>query len=106
MIKRVLAGFSVTDGTLALDVIREVGHGGDFLMHDHTLSHFKKELFFPALFRRQTTDQWLERGAKPMAGISHERVRDILAEVDPIPLPEGADQELGRILRQADLEPD
>jgi len=35
MIKRVLAGISVTDDTLALDVIREVGPGGHFLDHDH-----------------------------------------------------------------------
>jgi trimethylamine---corrinoid protein Co-methyltransferase len=80
MVKRILAGLAVTEETLALDVIREVGHGKDFLTHAHTLGHFRSDLFFPALFRRQSIDQWLAQGARSMADVAHERVRSILAE--------------------------
>jgi len=73
----------VTEDTLALDVIRSVGHGKDFLTHGHTLRHFRSDLFFPALFRRQSIDQWLARGARPVADVAHERVRAILAESAP-----------------------
>jgi trimethylamine--corrinoid protein Co-methyltransferase len=100
MVKRVVAGFAVTDDTLAVDVVQEVGHGRTFMTHEHTLSHFKQELFFPVLFRRQTTDQWLEGGAKPIVDVAHQRVQDILAQAGPMPLPPGAHEALERIVRQ------
>ena len=90
MIKRVLSGITINDDTLAMDVIREVGHGGSFLQHDHTLQHFRQELFFPNLFRRQTIDQWIESGGKMIHEVAHERVKDILAKAGPVDLLPGA----------------
>ena len=37
MIKHTVQGFRVNDDTLALDVIKEIGPGGHYLMHEHTL---------------------------------------------------------------------
>jgi len=83
MVKRILAGLRVDEDTLALDVIREVGHRGDFLTRAHTLEHFRSDLFFPALFRRQSIDGWLARGARAIADVAHERVQAILAGSAP-----------------------
>jgi trimethylamine--corrinoid protein Co-methyltransferase len=83
-----------------LDVIREVGHGGSYLGHDHTTRHFRKELFFPSLFRRETIAQWLEGGKKLGHQLAHERVEEILAEAGPVDLPPGADAELERALNK------
>jgi trimethylamine--corrinoid protein Co-methyltransferase len=96
-----LAGISITDDTLAVDVIREVGHGGNFLQHEHTMRHFRQELFFPNLFRRQTIDQWVRSGGKMSHEVAHERVQEILAKAGPVPLPLNADAELERALRKA-----
>jgi len=104
MIKRVLAGISVTDETLALDVIREVGHGGNFLQHGHTVRHFRQEMFFPTLFERQTIDEWVNSGAKMSHEVAHERVEEILAKAGPVTLPPGADEALDRALRKATKE--
>ena len=101
MIKRVLAGIAITDETLALDVIREVGHGGNYLTHEHTFNMFRQELFFPVLFRRQTIDQWVQSGGKMIHEVAHERVQEILAQAGPVPLPPGVDAELERALNQA-----
>jgi trimethylamine--corrinoid protein Co-methyltransferase len=101
MIKRVLAGISITEDTLALDVIRAVGHGGDFLQHEHTVRHFRKEFFFPKLFQRQTIDEWVSNGQKMIHEVAHERVLEILAQAGPVPLPPGGDPELERALRRA-----
>ncbi len=38
--------FEVSDETIALDVVKQVGHGNTFLSHVHTARNFKKELFF------------------------------------------------------------
>ncbi len=37
---------AVTEETVALDVVRQVGHGNTFLKHLHTLRNFKTEFFF------------------------------------------------------------
>ncbi len=100
-IKRILEGISVTDETLAVDVIRQVGHQGDFLQTDHTLSHFKQEMYFPRLFRRQTIEQWLQSGAKMAHQVAHDRVVEILEKAGPVDLPPGVDAEMERALRKA-----
>lgn len=101
MIKRVLDGITINDDTLALDVIREVGHGGSYLTHDHTLRQFRQELYFPGLFRRQTIDQWLQSGGKMGHEVAHDRVQQILALAKPVALPPGVDAELERALHKA-----
>jgi len=101
MVKRVLAGITVDDETLALDVIADVGHGGHFLDTDHTLRFFRQELFFPVLFRRQSIEQWQQGGSRTITEVAAERVQAILAHAGPVALPAGADAELARVLRQA-----
>ncbi len=98
MIKRFMGGITISDETLALDVIEEVGPGGHFLDHEHTLRMFREELHFPMLFQRQSIEQWLAAGAKPIVDVAHERVQDILAETRPISLPPGADEALRQVL--------
>ena len=41
-----LKGFTISEETAALDVVRQVGHGNTFLTHPHTAKNFKKELTF------------------------------------------------------------
>jgi trimethylamine--corrinoid protein Co-methyltransferase len=46
MATRVLEGIKVTDETLALDIIREVGPGGMFLTQEHTRKHARSTEFY------------------------------------------------------------
>lgn len=101
MIKRVLDGITISDETLALDVIREVGHGGSFLAHDHTARLFRQELYFPLLFQRQTIDQWVHSGGKMSHQVAHDRVQEILEDAEPVALPPGVDGALEQALSKA-----
>jgi trimethylamine---corrinoid protein Co-methyltransferase len=101
MIKHVLRGVTVDEDTLAVDVIRETGFGGSFLSADHTLRHFRKELYFPSLFQRQTIDQWLAEGAKTAYEVAHDRVEEILSKAGPVPLPPEVDRSLEQALNRA-----
>jgi trimethylamine--corrinoid protein Co-methyltransferase len=101
MIKHILRGFSVTDDTLGLEVIRRVGHGGNFLTDDHTLAHLRKEPFFPGLFQRQSVDDWLKRGARPMIDVAHARVEAILAQGAPVWLTDAAARAVEEALQGA-----
>lgn len=101
MIKRVLDGVNVSDETIGLDVIRAVGPGGDFLGQDHTLKYFRKELYFPGLFKRLTSDEWVSAGSKMIHQVAHERVMQILSVAKPLELPASVDAELARALKKA-----
>jgi len=104
MIKRIVAGIDVDEEKLALDLIKEVGHGGEFVSREHTLKFFRQEQFFPRLFRRQGIDEWIERGSKSTAEVAHERVQDILSRPNPVQLSPEADRAMNQVLLKATQE--
>lgn len=85
-IKRILKGFVVNETTLALDVIQRVGSGGNFLTDDHTLTHFRDELWSPDGFDRRNWDSWYNAGCKSMYEWALERQQQILDQhkIEPI----------------------
>jgi trimethylamine--corrinoid protein Co-methyltransferase len=102
MAKRFLSGIRVDDETLAVDVVREVGPGGEFLLHQHTAKNFRKEFWFPKLISRERYDAWQAGGKKTMGDRVRARVDDILAKHRPPPLPKDVDAGIDKILSRAD----
>lgn len=51
MVGRILEGIPVTTETLAVDVVDEIGKGGDYLSHEHTFKHFR-DFWVPSLLDR------------------------------------------------------
>jgi trimethylamine--corrinoid protein Co-methyltransferase len=78
MIKRVLQGITVNDDCLAFDVIREVGHGGNFITSDHTLAHMKQEYFYPELSVRCNYDSWKLQGEPDVMSQANKCVHQLL----------------------------
>jgi len=102
MVKRILRGIPVTDETMALDVMDEVGPGGQYLDHDHTYSRFKTEIWRPKLIDRRNWENWELAGSKTYQERVHERVIEILeAETEPL-LDEAMYKELRRVCELAD----
>ena len=100
MAKRVVRGIDVTDETLAVDVIKEVGPGGHFLDLDHTLRMFRREFFFPRLFDRQSIDDWHARGEPSIDVVARARVKQILTEQPPLALPATVERALDECMRR------
>ncbi len=50
-------GIRVTDDTLAVDLIKDVGPGGSFLDTDHTNTYFRDEIFLSNLLDRRAHDE-------------------------------------------------
>ena len=78
MIKRILSGIRVNEGTLGFDVIEKVGPGGNYVMEDHTIEHMKEEFFYPDLSVRCNFDIWEERGRPSMLSRANDLVDEIL----------------------------
>ncbi len=72
----------ISPETIALDVVRQVGHGNTFLTHPHTAKNFRKELFF----RDPKKLAWEATLSDRMVPEAKEVARQILREhtVDPV----------------------
>ena len=99
---RFAQGFEVNDDTLAMDVIRKVGPGGNFLGEKHTLEHFK-DAWTPKI-NINALRTWEQEGVESMGKLANEKVKEILATHKPEPLPEDVDKEVSRILKRAEAE--
>jgi len=94
MCMRALKGVEVNPDTLAEEVIREVGPGGNFLAHPHTLRHCRREFFIPFVADRRTRQVWEKEGARDAAARAREKARKILAEHQPLPIPQAREQKI------------
>jgi trimethylamine--corrinoid protein Co-methyltransferase len=100
-LEHMFAPVKVTEETLALDLIEQVGPDGQFLDTDHTLAHFR-ERWYPRVFERGNYDQWRARGGSSLSERAVERVNQILSEHMPEPLPRDAARGIHAIVLRAE----
>ncbi len=96
MALRLARGVEVDDGTLALDLIREVclAPGGNYLSLDHTARRFRHEHYIPRLLTREPYDTWVGEGSRTALDRARERAREILDNHQPRDLDPALQQEL------------
>jgi trimethylamine--corrinoid protein Co-methyltransferase len=64
LVGRLMGGIEISEETLALDLIDQVGPGGHFLGEAHTVRHFR-ENWYPTLLTGSTARPGRSRGASP-----------------------------------------
>jgi len=102
MVYRILRGIDVNPETLALEVIREVGPGGQFLTHRHTRRYHRLENWDAKLSNRMARDEWVESGALDIRAKAREQVKRILATHQPKPLDVEVQRKLQQIVDEAE----
>jgi trimethylamine--corrinoid protein Co-methyltransferase len=100
-VKEFMQGVQVSEETLALDVIDQVGPHGDFLGTKHTRNHFRGD-WYPELFDRKNYDGWVAAGRKTLREKAQVRVEEILETYQPEPLPEDVLAALGGVIERAE----
>jgi trimethylamine--corrinoid protein Co-methyltransferase len=103
MIKHTVQGFRVNDGTLALDVIKEIGSGGHYLMHPHTLEGMRDQSR-PELIDRQTREVWQQAGATNVYERAIAKAKWILENHTPDPLPDDILEKIRAIIDETEKE--
>jgi len=100
--RRLARGFSVDDDTLAGPVIADIGPAGNYLAHEHTLRHFREELWIPGqLWTRDSYDGWVGKGETDFHQRVVSEVQHILASHEPAPLDPALKREIDRIVATA-----
>lgn len=100
--RRLLRGVELTPEALAVEVTREVGISGDFLSREHTLKHFRSELFEPSLLFREKHAAWEAQGSRPLSQKAAALAEDVMGEPRSGILPDEQSTEL-RAIEKADL---
>jgi trimethylamine--corrinoid protein Co-methyltransferase len=101
-VKRIVGGMAIDPERLATEAVRSVGPGGSFLAEEHTVAHFRQELWRPGpVWTRDPWATWESRGRSTMADRAGGRVRELLATHQPPPLDAGLAAELDRIVESA-----
>jgi len=103
-IRRYLQGqLEISEETLALDLIHEVGPDGNFLETGHTLRHCRED-WLPNLLDRRDYNNWVAAGATTLQERANQRVREILETHRPKPLPDEVQRQVKAITQHADAE--
>lgn len=101
MIKFVVNGIEISDETLAVDVIKEVGPFKDFLSHPMTFKNMRIQSQ-PELIDRSRRERWESAGGKDLYEKANEKARWILENHQPEPLPESTLEEIRAIVQETE----
>lgn len=91
---RMASGINWEDFDEALQAVRDVGPGGHYLGHPHTLENFQKAFFMPEMFDNNSIEQWQADGSVEINERALQRARDLLNEYEEPKLDAGVDEAL------------
>ncbi|MBS1252108.1 MAG: Glycine betaine methyltransferase [Anaerolineales bacterium] len=86
-LRHYLRRLEISEETLALDLIHEIGPDGHFLETEHTYRHVRED-WRPTLMDRLDHHRWAANGSTTLQQRANERVREIIENHRAEPLPE------------------
>ena len=101
MERKFMEGIPVTDETLAVDAIKFIGIGNDFIAHPSTMEQIDLASD-PEIFDRTMLGEWRANGKKDAFDVAHEKVVDILANHIVTPVPDDVMAAWEKIAKEAD----
>jgi len=101
---RMAEGIKWDDFDEALAAVRDVGPGGHYLGHPHTLQNFQRAFFMPELFDNNSVEQWIADGAKDVTARALEKAKKMLGEYEEPALDPAKDDELWDYINRRERE--
>lgn len=88
----------------ALQAVRDVGPGGHYLGHPHTLANFERAFFMPKLFDNNSIEQWQAEGSVEITERALNYAKKLLNEYEGPKLDEGKDEALRDFIARRERE--
>ncbi|MEW6263480.1 MAG: trimethylamine methyltransferase family protein [Thermodesulfobacteriota bacterium] len=98
---RVLKGVEGYDEEPALDLIKEMGHQGQYLMHRNTFDHYRRR-WRPSVSNWDDYQRWQRLGAPDLAAKAERIRRDILAAAPETLLEPEIDRDLRKFVEKVE----
>jgi len=100
---KAMEGVPITDETLAVDAIKEIGTGNDFLAHPDTMNNIDLASD-PQVFDRYMIGDWKAAGSKSAVDVAHGIVEDVLKNHKVKPIDPAVLEKMKAIVKKADDE--
>ena len=91
---RMAEGVNWDDFDAALSAVADIGPGGHYLGHPHTLEHFQKAFFMPEMFDNNSIEQWQAEGGIEINERALNKARAMLDEYQEPKLDAGVNEAL------------
>ena len=91
---RMAEGVDWTDFEAAMAAVPDVGPGGHYLGHPHTLENFQKAFFMPEMFDNNSIEQWQSEGGVEINERALKKARAMLNEYEEPKLDAGVNEAL------------
>jgi trimethylamine--corrinoid protein Co-methyltransferase len=101
---RMAQGINWDDFDEALKAVGDIGPGGHYLGHPHTLENFQRAFFMPELFDNNSIEQWQAEGAHEINARALKRVGDLLGDYEEPKLDPGVDEALQAYIAKRERE--
>ncbi len=100
MCRRIKKGEEIIPEKLAIDVIDQVGPGGEYLTQRHTFQYFRSELYAPMMEERRNFDAWTAKGSLSMEQQANAKYKELLAGFQAPDMDPGIKKDLDRYMEK------
>ncbi len=94
MAYRMAQGINWDDFDEGLDAVKDIGPGGHYLGHPHTLENFQRAFFMPELFDNNSIEQWQAEGSTEITERALNHAKSLLADYEEPVINEAINDEL------------
>ena len=94
MAYRMAQGINWDDFDEGLDAVKDIGPGGHYLGHPHTLENFQRAFFMPELFDNNSIEQWQAEGSTEITERALNHAKSLLADYEEPVINEATNDEL------------
>jgi trimethylamine---corrinoid protein Co-methyltransferase len=101
---RMAEGVRWDDFDEAMLAVRDIGPGGHYLGHPHTLENFERAFFMPKLFDNNSIEQWQAEGSVEITGRALRQARKLLADYEQPVMDPGTSEELRDFIARRERE--
>lgn len=104
MAYRMASGIKWDDFDQGVTAISEIGPGGHYLGHPHTLENFQRAFFMPEMFDNNSIEQWQAEGSVEITERALSEAKSLLHDYEEPSLDEAVHEELRAFIQRREGE--
>ena len=104
MAYRMASGIKWDDLDQGVTAISEIGPGGHYLGHPHTLENFQRAFFMPEMFDNNSIEQWQAEGSVEITERALSEAKSLLHDYEEPSLDEAVHEELRAFIQRREGE--
>ena len=97
-------GINWDDFEEGISAVSDIGPGGHYLGHPHTLKNFQRAFFMPEMFDNNSIEQWQAEGSNEIKDRALSRAKSLLSDYQEPKLDEAIHDELLDYIERRELE--